>query len=67
MVDELSQAEQDTLRDIVENDRMRAAIPGAHLQKLIDLGYAEQRQSGVIATGKARVNLRGMDAQKRVS
>ncbi len=63
-MDELSQSEQDALRDIVENDRLRGAIPEAHLERLIDLGYAEQRQSGVIATGKARVLFRGKAAQK---
>ncbi|MBT3361501.1 MAG: hypothetical protein HN403_17905 [Rhodospirillales bacterium] len=60
IVDELNQAEKDTLRDIVENDRLRSAIPTEHLEKLIDLGYAEQRNSGVIATGKARVLFRGL-------
>ncbi|MBL6929372.1 MAG: hypothetical protein ISR44_09390 [Rhodospirillales bacterium] len=63
-MDELSQAEQDTLRDIVENDRLRGALPAQHLQKLIDMGYAEQRHSGVIATGKARVLFRGKAAEK---
>ncbi len=61
-MDDLNQAELETLRDIIMNDKLRAAIPEDHLLKLMNEGYIEQRDHGVIATGKARVRIRGTDA-----
>ena len=55
---ELSEPELNSLAEIARHDGLRMAIPREHREKLTRLGYAEEREGGLIATGKGRVCLR---------
>lgn len=54
-MDELNDAELQSLRIIAEGTPPPGAIPAEHAQKLIDLDFIEQRRNGLVATGKGRM------------
>lgn len=55
---DLNEAELDALAEIAKNDRLKLTVAEEHRRKLLDLGYAEERDFGLIATGKGRMKLK---------
>ncbi len=58
MNEDLTEAELDALAEIARNDPDRMILAPEHRRKLVDLGYAEERHYGIIATGKGRLKLK---------
>lgn len=57
-MDELTEAELQSLRLIVEGTPRQGTVPRDHAIKLIDLEFVEQRQGGLVATGKGRMQVK---------
>lgn len=55
---DLNEAELDALAEIAKDDRLKLTVAQEHRRKLLALGYAEERDYGLIATGKGRMALR---------
>lgn len=58
MNEDLTEAELDALAEIAKNDPAKLTLTHEHRRKLVDLGYAEERHYGIIATGKGRLKLK---------
>lgn len=58
LTEDLTESELDALAEIARSDRLKMALAQEHRLKLVDLGYAEERLHGIIATGKGRLKLK---------